>query len=121
MRFREHRYPCDLPITVSIGVSTGDRQRADAVVINISQWGARLIRLMPLKVGEKLVLNLGMGLVPIDAEVRWCGQARADLARAGVRFVRPLDARAIARIRQSVNHHTSASANSWRAALHEMR
>lgn len=112
MQHRDHRCPCDLPVVVTCA----DGQQLDCVIVNISQWGARLARLDTRTPGETLTLKLGPGSVPRDAEVRW---SRA--MQTGVRFSRPLDGRDMALARRSVAHQSTVKAKGWNLELRELR
>lgn len=87
MRYREVRYPCDFPATLSC-----DGVHWPVVVVNISPNGARLARSPELEVGTRVGLTLAG--TRLTATVRWQRQGRA-----GVRFDRPQPASLLARVR----------------------
>ncbi|GAB4262291.1 MAG: hypothetical protein Kow0013_07720 [Pararhodobacter sp.] len=112
MKYREHRYPCDRPVTVR----SGELSRP-ALVVNVSTHGARLARIDGLRAGERVALHLQGAPHPLAADVRW---TRGSLA--GVRFAAPLDARTIANLRRSVAHRGPvAKSGAWNLSLREMR
>lgn len=112
MRYREHRYPCDLPVEV-VGP---DGQVHACIVTNVSPWGARLARLGFGRVGDRLRLRLGSGTQPREATIRW-----SSGASCGLRFAQPLDARTIAQARMSVSHKARAGPAGWNLHLRELR
>ena len=112
MRFREHRCPCDHPVAVRYP----DGRRAEGVLINVSQGGARLARVSGLTPGITLRLTLDPGGVPRDAQVRW-----VHSGYAGLRFAQRLDSRTMAIIRKSVSHPAARTAPAWNLHLRELR
>ncbi|MCB1405643.1 MAG: PilZ domain-containing protein [Rhodobacteraceae bacterium] len=112
MRYREHRFPCDLPVEV-VGP---DGQVQACIVTNVSQWGVRLARFDAPQIGDTLRLRLGVGTQPREARVRWSAGAYC-----GLRFAQPLDARTIALARKSVSHKARIKPPGWNLQLRELR
>jgi hypothetical protein len=113
MKYREHRYPCDHPVRI-----TGKGLARSAVVVNLSQHGARLARITDLAPGDRLHLAPRGGCPPCEAEVRW---VRGSLA--GLRFAEPLGPRTLAMMRKSgvARVTTSAPGSLWNTHLKELR
>lgn len=111
MKFREHRAPCDQPVTV-----LHRNERLSAVVVNVSRHGARLARVAGLASGDPVRIDLGSGCPIHEAEVRW---TRGTYA--GLRFARPLDARTMAVVRKSVSHRSAPPTGGWNLNLRELR
>lgn len=99
MKYREYRYPCRYPVTVWLN----DRPMR-AVIINVSQNGARLADLSGVTRGDALRIEIGTRVPAYKAQVRW-----TDADRIGVRFDQALDSRSLALLRKSPGHASSRS------------
>ena len=112
MLYREYRYPCDLPVTLS----RPDRAELPATIVNISTWGARLARLEGLQRGDTLRFSLGAGCPLVTGHVQW---SRGSYC--GVRFDLPLEPRQIAMARKSAGHRQRVPPAGWNLQLQELR
>jgi len=90
MKFREHRYPCDLPAVLALPGG-----EAQVMVVNISAHGARVARAGAPTPGTRAELAL-MG-IRFAATVRWARQGRA-----GLRFDAALPPTVLARARHAL-------------------
>jgi len=88
MRFREHRFPCEMPARLDHGSFT-----LQVSVVNISPHGARISGVDALPVGAQVRLSILTH--HLAGEVRW---HRGKLA--GLRLAEPLSPVVLATIRQ---------------------
>lgn len=89
MRFREHRFPCEVPARLDYG-----DQRVCVSIANISPHGMRLSGAMQLPLGARAVIRvLGEAL---SGEVRWTRGAIL-----GLRMDSAISPRVLAAIRQA--------------------
>lgn len=110
MRYRDHRFPCDVIIRV-----TGPAGHQSAAMVNVSSAGARLVRVDGLHPGDDLQLELAPGAPPLAATVRW-----AHRGAAGLRFQKPLGRDQLTRLRGSVSRAHGAGWSGTHAGLREM-
>jgi len=93
MKYREHRWPCDYPVTVRVASGTLRTE-----VVNISATGARLGPIDQVVAGDRIILEIvGQSHA---AEVRW---QRASLC--GLRFIQPISPRDLGLIRRAELRH----------------
>lgn len=107
MHYREHRWPCDYPVTVRMASGA-----LRSEVINISSTGARLSPIDRVVAGDRIVLEIAGQSHPAD--VRW---QRGGLC--GLRFVRPISPRDLGLIRHAELRHVPP--RSWRAPAPPLR
>lgn len=107
MKYREHRWPCDYPVSVR---TAGGALRSE--VINISSTGARLSPIDRVVAGDRIVLEIAGQSHP--AEVRW---QRGELC--GLRFVRPISPRELGLIRRAELRHVPS--RGWAAPTRPLR